>query len=339
MPTATTLRGPGRGPRLGLGRRRHPHRLRRQQPLPRRPPRARHRPSAASASSSAAAARTTITPPCGPRASAARWASACWTTSSGNNHYYCGGMYVNSYNPETPGYEGWGQGVGGGIRQVADGGIGVIPRRRRRQRLRVRLSLARRRLLVRPGLRPRFRRQHQAPDHPEGLQRRRRDRSALPALRLRLGLPLRDGLLLRRQGRQTSTKARSWAPAWPGTARWACSATSAATTITRPPAASRRATAPKGFGILFDYGDDSYEGYGQGYASANFTYHNPTDCGGNFSFLVDYGNGNTYGCGAAEHTIVQRGTSGGFLISRPRHDQSTPTVSRPSEKTTAGPVR
>ena len=35
------LRGPGRGPRLGLGRRRHPHRLRRQQPLPRRAPRAR----------------------------------------------------------------------------------------------------------------------------------------------------------------------------------------------------------------------------------------------------------------------------------------------------------
>ena len=39
------------------------------------------RPSAASASCSTAAARTTITPPCGPRASAARWASACWTTS------------------------------------------------------------------------------------------------------------------------------------------------------------------------------------------------------------------------------------------------------------------
>ena len=64
-------------------------------------------------------------PPCGPKEWAARWDSACWTTSTGNNHYYCGGMWRDSY-PETPGYEGWGQGVGGGIRQVADGGIGVI---------------------------------------------------------------------------------------------------------------------------------------------------------------------------------------------------------------------
>ena len=43
----------------------------------------------------------------------------------GNDHYYCGGQYRDSY-PETPGYEGWGQGVGAGIRQVANGGIGVL---------------------------------------------------------------------------------------------------------------------------------------------------------------------------------------------------------------------
>ena len=33
---------------------------------------------------------------------------------TGNNHYYCGGMWRDSY-PETPGYEGWGQGVGAGL--------------------------------------------------------------------------------------------------------------------------------------------------------------------------------------------------------------------------------
>ena len=44
----------------------------------------------------------------------------------GNDHYYLGGLYPNSYKPETPGYEGFGQGVGGGIRQVADGGIGML---------------------------------------------------------------------------------------------------------------------------------------------------------------------------------------------------------------------
>ena len=42
------------------------------------------------------------------------------------DHYYCGGMWRNSYYPETPGYEGWGQGVGAGLRGVTSGGIGVI---------------------------------------------------------------------------------------------------------------------------------------------------------------------------------------------------------------------
>ncbi len=51
----------------------------------------------------------------------------------GHDHYYCGGLYVTSYKhptnhriPATPGYEGFGQGVGAGIRQVGDGGIGII---------------------------------------------------------------------------------------------------------------------------------------------------------------------------------------------------------------------
>ena len=76
----------------------------------------------------------------------------------GDDHYYCGGLYPNSYKPETPGYEGWGQGVGAGIRQVGRRRPGRDPQRRRPQRLRVRLPLPRRRLLVRHGLRPRFRR-------------------------------------------------------------------------------------------------------------------------------------------------------------------------------------
>jgi len=48
----------------------------------------------------------------------------------GADHYFCGGMFINSYiNDEdspTPGYEGWGQGIGCGIRAVACGGFGVL---------------------------------------------------------------------------------------------------------------------------------------------------------------------------------------------------------------------
>ena len=52
--------------------------------------------------------------------------------------------------------------------------------------------------------------------------------------------------------------------------------------------------AQMGFGILFDYnGDDVYEGYGQGYANPGISYHHLPECGGNFSFLVDYGGNDT----------------------------------------------
>ncbi len=46
-------------------------------------------------------------------------------------------------------------------------------------------------------------------------------------------------------------------------------------------------------GILFNYGgNDVYEGYGQGYASPGISYHDLPECGGNFSFLIDYGGNN-----------------------------------------------
>ena len=36
---------------------------------------------------------------------------------AGDDHYYCGGMWRTSYYPTTPGYEAWGQGIGAGLRQ------------------------------------------------------------------------------------------------------------------------------------------------------------------------------------------------------------------------------
>ena len=54
----------------------------------------------------------------------------------------------------------------------------------------------------------------------------------------------------------------------------------------------------------------------------SISYHRLPYCGGNFSFLVDYGSNNTFGCGADSHTYIQRGAEGGFLISRPRADEN-----------------
>jgi hypothetical protein len=95
--------------------------------------------------------------------------------------------------------------------------------------------------------------------------------------------------------------------------------------------------AQMGFGILFDYrGDDVYEGYGQAYASPSISYHHLPECGGNFSFVVDYGGKDKYGCGAGNNDYIQRGDSGGFLIDRPRQEEINHTATTSPSRATAG---
>ena len=63
-------------------------------------------------------------------------------------------------------------------------------------------------------------------------------------------------------------------------------------------------------------------GYGQGFANPGVTYHPLPQCGGNFSFVIDYGGQDTYGCGAENNTYNQRGAIGGFLIDRPLKEEA-----------------
>jgi len=256
----------------------------------------------------------------------------------GHDHYYLGGLYTNSYKPETPGYEGFGQGVGGGIRQVADGGIGMLLNGGGHNVYEFDylshgggywcgLGFARdfggysKRLIARKN--------YYGSDRTESLFQR---------FGCGWGCHYAQGFCFDDKGH--STFEGSIMGSGMG---WDCSLGAlcvfggdnhfeAANSLVQG------CGAQGSLGILYQYGDGSeFKGYGQGYASSNLTYHHASDCGGNFSFLVSYGAGNTFGCGAQEHSIVQRGTSGGFLISRPRHDQPTPTANRPGPKTTAGP--
>ncbi|MCL2117276.1 MAG: hypothetical protein FWH27_02500 [Planctomycetaceae bacterium] len=73
-------------------------------------------------------------------------------------------------------------------------------------------------------------------------------------------------------------------------------------------------------GVLLDsLGNDTYIGGSQGSASPTVdpTYHNATQCGGNFSFLVDYGGTDKYSTGAKNNSFNTRGSASGFLIDRP----------------------
>ena len=239
----------------------------------------------------------------------------------GGNHFYLGGMWRDSY-PETPGYEGWGQGVGAGIRQSADGGIGV---------------------LLDGGGDNVYEYDYIA--HGGGYW-------------LGLGFARDFGsnnrclgatLLAYDGGPRTQTRFQRFAcgfgchyslgfcfddagnNSYDGTIMglgmgWDCSvgvlcdfagnnhylATGGLTQGTGAQAS---------LGVLFNYkGGNVYEGYGQGYANPGISYHDLPQCGGNFSFVIDYGGKNTYGCGAVNNSVTQRGDVGGFLISRLNRD-------------------
>ena len=209
----------------------------------------------------------------------------------GHNHFFLGGLWRDSY-PETPGYEGWGQGLGAGIRQVADGGLGILLDGGRRQRLRVRLPRPRRRLLVRHGLRPRLRRQQQMPRfHRNRLRRRHARRSRSSNASAAASAATTPWASCSTTAATATIAARSWAWASAGIARWACSAISAATTkYDENSMTCQGCGAQASLGILFDYGGDSnFVGYGQGFANPAISYHSLPNCGGNFSFLVHYG--------------------------------------------------
>jgi hypothetical protein len=254
----------------------------------------------------------------------------------GNNHYYCGGMWRDSY-PETPGCEGWGQGVGAGIRQVADGGIGVILDNGGENTYEFDylshgggywcgIGFARdfggntKRLITRtaydggPRTQPKFQR-----------------------FGCGWGCHYSVGFCFDDSGDDV----------YEGTIMgsgmaWDCSLGALCDFggndhYTATGGLTQGTGGQMGFGILFDYnGNDVYEGYGQGYASPSMTYHDQNSCGGNFAFLIDYGGKDKYGCDADNNSYIKRGCTGGFLIDRPRQEEIDATAAKPATDKTNG---
>ncbi len=245
---------------------------------------------------------------------------------TGNNHYYCGGLWRDSY-PETPGYEGWGQGVGAGIRQVADGGVGVILDGGGENTYEFDylshgggywcgLGFARdfggntKRLITRTAF--------------DGGPRQQ---PVFQRFGCGWGCHYAMGFLFDDSGDDVyEGTIMGSGMAWDCSMGVLCDF-AGNDHYTATGGLTQGTGAQMGFGILFDYrGDDVYEGYGQGYASPSITYHDMGACGGNFSFLIDYGGKDQYGCGADDNTYLQRGDVGGFLIDRPRPEELAPTA-------------
>ncbi len=154
----------------------------------------------------------------------------------GGDHYYCGGLYPNSYKPETPGYEGFGQGVGAGIRQSADGGIGVLLNGGGHNVYEFDYLSHGGGYWCGMGFARDFGGNSQRLIARKAFYGERTHASSSSSDSAAAGAAITPWASASTTAATAPTKAPSWAAAWPGIARSACSAASAARTITRPPA-------------------------------------------------------------------------------------------------------
>jgi len=253
--------------------------------------------------------------------------------SDGKDHYYTGGLYSDDYE-ETPGYDGWGQGVGAGPRSVANGGIGVI------------LDgggddVYEFDYLAHGGgywLGIGFARDFGGNDRRGPTEKTysggTRTERSYQRFGCGWGCHYTVGFCFDDEGDDV----------YKGTIMglghgWDCSVGALCDFGGNDRYESTGSTtqgngSQASLGILFDYGGDDYhQGYNQGYASSGISYHTLPGCGGNFSFLIDYGGEDTYGCKAKNDSYVRRGASGGFLIDRPL-EESEPTETADADATT-----
>jgi hypothetical protein len=240
---------------------------------------------------------------------------------TGDDHYYVGGRWYDSY-PETPGYEGWGQGVGSGIRGAANGGIGV--------------------LLEGAGddiyefdyfgqgggywLAIGFARDFAGNDRRLGATLKPYDGSARTQQRFQRfgngwGCHMGVGALIDDGGDdEYHGSIMGTGFGWDLSVGYLLELGGDDHYLARVGGVQGQG-AQASLGVLYDFaGADEYSGTSQGYSSSAITYHPYPTCGGNFSFVVDYGGLDRYGSGAKNNAITRRG-SGGFIVDRPKEEE------------------
>lgn len=237
----------------------------------------------------------------------------------GDDHYYCGGKWRTSYYPKTPGYEGWGQGIGAGLRGVACGGIGVILEGAGD-------DLYEYDYFGQGGgywLGVGFARDFGGNDRRLGGTQKTydggaRDQMLYGRFTCGFGCHYALGFCFDDEGNDTyGGTIMGLGCAWDCSNGCLCDFNGndryeASGGLTQGDGAQA------GLGTLLDYrGDDTYLGHHQGYAASDISYHAFPQCGGNFSFLIDYGGSDTYGCSIGNNSYTRRGSEGGFLIDRP----------------------
>jgi len=256
----------------------------------------------------------------------------------GKDHYYAGGLYINSYIDDedhpTPGYEGWGQGMGGGLRAVSNGGIGVILDGGGDDVYEYDYLSHGGGYWCGIG----FARDFGGNDQRLGPTRKayaggQRTQRRFTRFSSGFGCHYALGFLFDDEGNDTyNTTIMGVGYAWDCSAGYLCDFAG-----NDRYSGNEGVGAQAGFGTLYDYdGDDVYLGYKQGQASSGISYHDLPGCGGNFSFVIDYGGTDEYGSKAKNNSYIQRGSSGGFLIDRPRRKDNEKTARKTTPATASG---
>ena len=256
----------------------------------------------------------------------------------GKDHYYGGGLYVNSYiNDEdspTPGYEGWVQGVGAGLRAVSNGGIGVILDGGGDDVYEYDYLSHGGGYWCGTG----FARDFGGNDQRLGATRKaygggNRTQRRFQRFGVGFGCHYALGFVFDDRGNDTyNGTIMCLGYAWDCAVGYLCDFGGHDRY-----SGTQGNGAQAGMGVIFDYdGNDAYLGYRQGRASGGISYHDLPYCGGNFGFVIDYGGTDKYGCGARNNTYLRRASSGGFLIDRPKKTENQETAQKTVKRNTTG---
>lgn len=253
---------------------------------------------------------------------------AAFADIAGDDHYYCGGYYLDSYpEPEYPGYDGWAQGVGAGIRGVACGGIGAFMEGDGDDTYEFDYFAHGGGYWMGLG----FARDFGGNDTRIGATLKAYNGGPRSEARHQrfsngFGCHYALGYLFDDAGDDSySGTIMGIGMAWDMAAGFLVDY--AGNDIYSANGGLVEGCGAEGsLGFLLDYrGDDEYRGgynqMNQGYANPRITYHTAYDCGGNFSFLVDHGGADKYSCNARNNTMTQRGMNTGFIIDRPTAEE------------------
>ncbi|MDR0391346.1 MAG: hypothetical protein LBH59_05535 [Planctomycetaceae bacterium] len=241
----------------------------------------------------------------------------------GDDHYYCGGLYIDSY-PEHPGYDGWGQGIGAGIRQVANGGIGALLEGDGNDVYEVDYFGHGGGYWLGVG----FARDFGGNDVRHGTtltayNGTARRENKWTRFANGFGCHYSVGYCFDDEGNDVyGGTIMGTGMAWDLSMGYLCDF-DGSNKFTATGGMTQGVGAEGSIGILFSYGgDDTFSGRNQAYANGNISYHSVANCGSNFSFVINYGGTDTYGSGAKNNSYVQRGSTGGFLIDRPTDSEA-----------------